>query len=106
VCCTTGQVEALSAKLQQADALINSCPACRNNFRDFFCAFTCSSNQSAFLNVSSTQTTNDGLTAVEVVDFYIGSQYGKGFFQSCKDIKFGPMNSYAMDLLGGGAHFV
>lgn len=102
VCCTVEQVDALQANLQQAEALISACPACRNNFRDFFCSFTCSPNQGSFLNVSSTQTTNDGQIAVQAVDYYVGLEHGQGFFDSCKDIKFGPTNGYAMELLGGG----
>lgn len=102
MCCSADQVETLSANLQQAEALISSCPACRNNFRDFFCAFTCSPDQGSFVNVSSTQTTKEGKTAVSTVEFYVGEELGTGFFDSCKEIKFGATNGYAMDLLGGG----
>lgn len=102
MCCTSEQVESLGANLQQAEALISSCPACRNNFRDFFCAFTCSPDQASFLNVTSTQTSNSGETAVKVVDYYVGPQHGEGFFDSCKEIKYGATNGYAMELIGGG----
>ncbi|PWZ00682.1 multidrug efflux transporter AcrB transmembrane domain-containing protein [Testicularia cyperi] len=107
VCCTQDQVESLSANLQQAEALISSCPACRNNFRALFCSFTCSPNQSQFLDVSQTQTVtgSDGKEneAVKTVEFFIEESWKQAFFDSCKDVKFGASNGFAMDLIGGGA---
>ena len=37
------------------------------------------------------------------LDYLITEQYGSGFFDSCKDVKFSGTNGYIMDLLGGGA---
>ena len=37
------------------------------------------------------------------MDFFVSEQFGSGFFDSCKEIKMGATNGYAMDLLGGGA---
>lgn len=83
--------------------MIASCPACKNNFRDFFCAFTCHPDQGTFVQVTSTQNTSTGQIGVKSVDFHVGSDFGRAFFDSCKDIKFGATNGYAMDLIGGGA---
>ena len=83
--------------------LISSCPACRNNFRKFWCSFTCSPNQADFVNITSTQTSSTDETAVASVDFFVAESFGAGFYDSCKDIKMGATNGYAMDLLGGGA---
>lgn len=103
LCCTSEQVETLQGSLAQAEGLISSCPACRNNFRSFYCHFTCSPNQGTFLNVTSTQLMSDGLRAVESVDFFVGEKFGTGFFDSCKNVKYGASNGFAMDLIGGGA---
>ncbi|KAG8949354.1 hypothetical protein FRC03_000364 [Tulasnella sp. 419] len=103
VCCTSEQVETLQANFQQAESIISTCPACRNNFRSFYCTFTCSPDQSTFLDVTSTQTTSTGDVAVKSLDFYVAEKFGKGFYDSCKDVKFGATNGYAMDLIGGGA---
>ncbi|GAA6007631.1 hypothetical protein JCM11491_003903 [Sporobolomyces phaffii] len=105
-CCTLGQLETLAASLAQADPLISSCPACRTNFRQFYCHFTCSPDQSEFLTVTSTQTLKkDGQDreAVKSVDFAVSEDYGRAFFDSCRGVKFGATNGYAMDLIGGGA---
>lgn len=103
-CCTLGQLDTLASSLAQADPLISSCPACRTNFRQFYCHFTCSPDQSQFLTVTSTQTLKkDGKdrTAVKSVEFAVSDDYGRGFFDSCKGVKFGATNGYAMDLIGG-----
>ncbi|GAA5862852.1 hypothetical protein JCM8547_006571 [Rhodosporidiobolus lusitaniae] len=105
-CCTQGQLETLSASLAQAEPLIASCPACRKNFRQFYCSFTCSPSQSQFLTVVQTQTLQkDGkpVEAVKEVEFAVSEEFGRGFYESCKDVKFGALNGFAMDLIGGGA---
>ena len=40
---------------------------------------------------------------VTELDQLVSNEYGEGFFNSCKDVKFGPTNSNAMSLIGGGA---
>ncbi|KAF9221917.1 multidrug efflux transporter AcrB transmembrane domain-containing protein [Gyrodon lividus] len=102
-CCTSDQVETLRSSLAQAELLISSCPACRNNFRSFFCTFTCSPQQGSFLSVTKTQKSSSGETAVKSVDFFVGEQFASGFYDSCKSVQVGATNGYAMDLIGGGA---
>ena len=103
VCCTQEQLKTLREQLDTVDNIISSCPACRNNFRSFFCSFTCSANQGTFVNVTATQTTATGQTAVKSVDFFAGQTFTNGFYDSCKDVQFGTANLFAMDLIGGGA---
>ncbi|TBU32872.1 multidrug efflux transporter AcrB transmembrane domain-containing protein [Dichomitus squalens] len=102
-CCTTDQLETLRDNLGLAENLISSCPACRNNFRKFWCSFTCSPDQASFINITSTQISQTGKTAVQTADFFVSEEFGNGFYDSCKEIKMGATNGYAMDLLGGGA---
>ncbi len=40
---------------------------------------------------------------VTELDQLISEEYGIGFYDSCKDVKFGPSNAKAMDFIGGGA---
>lgn len=44
-----------------------------------------------------------GKTLVTELDQLIAEDYGTGFYDSCKNVKFGPSNSDAMKLIGGGA---
>ncbi|KAI0265104.1 patched family-domain-containing protein [Gloeopeniophorella convolvens] len=103
LCCNSDQLEVLQSNLNQAEPLITSCPACRNNFRSFFCHFTCSPDQASFVNVTSTQVSSTGKTAVASLDFFVSERHGEGFFNSCKDVKEGATNGYVMDLIGDGA---
>jgi Niemann-Pick C1 protein len=51
VCCDLAQVKSLESSLKKAENLIASCPACQQNFFDFFCTFTCSPDQARFLQI-------------------------------------------------------
>ncbi|THV05508.1 multidrug efflux transporter AcrB transmembrane domain-containing protein [Dendrothele bispora CBS 962.96] len=102
-CCTSDQVNALNQNFKTVDSLISSCPACRNNFRSFFCQFTCSPDQGSFLNITSTQTSTTDEIAVKSLDFFVGQNFAEGFFDSCKNVQMGALNGYAMELIGGGA---
>lgn len=104
VCCSQGQLLTLEENLKRVDPLISSCPACRKNFYDFFCKFTCSPNQADFLNVTETVSAMDtGKDIVSRISVYTDKEYAEGFYDSCKNIKFAATNGYAMDLIGGGA---
>ncbi|KAI1157985.1 patched family-domain-containing protein [Nemania serpens] len=102
VCCNSEQLNALKSELSTPNQIIGSCPACKDNFYNIFCTFTCSPDQSLFVNVTRTQKLSGG-TAVAEVDQLITNKYGEGFYDSCKEVKFGPSNSKAMNFIGGGA---
>ncbi|KAF6762740.1 patched family-domain-containing protein [Ephemerocybe angulata] len=103
VCCLKDQVESLQANFGQVDGLISACPACRNNFRSFFCSFTCSPNQASFVNITALQKTQSGKDAVKSLDFFVTPENGQGFYDSCKSVQVSSTNGYAMELIGGGA---
>jgi Niemann-Pick C1 protein len=102
VCCTLEQVQSLKSELGTPNTLIGSCPACKYNFFNLFCTFTCSPDQSLFVNITESAEKN-GKHLVTELDQLISEEYGTGFYDSCKEVKFGGANSKAMDLIGGGA---
>ncbi|GAB0136100.1 hypothetical protein EsDP_00004417 [Epichloe bromicola] len=102
VCCTLDQVRSLKSELGTPNTLVGSCPACKFNFFNTFCKFTCSPDQSLFVNVTQAAPKNGKLLVTEL-DQLISEKYGSGFYDSCKEVKFGGANSRAMDLIGGGA---
>ncbi|KAF5510660.1 NPC intracellular cholesterol transporter 1-related protein 1 [Colletotrichum siamense] len=102
VCCDADQVKALASELGTPNQIVSSCPACKDNFFNLFCTFTCSPDQSLFLNVTKTMEKNKKEMVTEL-DQLISEEYGTGFYDSCKEVKFGPSNSKAMDFIGGGA---
>ena len=82
--------------------LIGSCPACKHNFFNMFCKFTCSPDQSTFINVTDAAPKNGKLLVTEL-DQLISEEYGSGLYNSCKEVKFGgaiKLNAYASPVIG------
>ncbi|KAF2745353.1 niemann-pick C1 protein precursor [Sporormia fimetaria CBS 119925] len=102
VCCKEEQLDALKTNLDRASPIINACPACKANFFNLFCTFTCSPDQSLFINVTETVEKGDKYLVTEL-DHLVSNDYASGFYDSCKDVKFGATNGKAMDFIGGGA---
>lgn len=102
VCCEAKQLDDLESNLKRAQPIISACPACKENFYNLFCQFTCSPDQSLIVNVTKTMTKGSKAMVTEL-DQLVTDEYGSGFYDSCKDVKFGASNSNAMDFIGGGA---
>ncbi|KAL5713817.1 NPC intracellular cholesterol transporter 1 [Ranunculus cassubicifolius] len=102
VCCTEAQFDSLRAQVQQVIPFLVGCPACLRNFLNLFCEISCSPNQSQFINVTSVMKVNHQLT-VDGVDFYVSDDFGEELYKSCKDVKYGTMNSRALEFIGAGA---
>ncbi|XP_057724182.1 uncharacterized protein LOC130940150 [Arachis stenosperma] len=102
VCCTEQQFDTLRVQVQQAVPILVGCPACLRNFLNLFCELSCSPNQSLFINVTSISEVNGNKT-VDGIDFYVTETFGEGLYDSCKDVKFGTMNTRAIDFVGAGA---
>lgn len=104
VCCSLSQLQEMKSSLKRVDPIISSCPACRKNFYDFVCDFSCLPNQSTFINVTKTAIAID--TKQEIVTEltqFVDPMYADKFYKSCEEVKFSATNGYAMDLIGGGA---
>ena len=103
VCCEEEQIDALKSNLNVAEGIIASCPACKENFFNLFCTFTCSPDQSLFVNVTKTAESTSGKTVVKELDNIWSVEYQSGFYNSCKDVKMGSSGNKAMAFIGGGA---
>ncbi|RVX70487.1 hypothetical protein B0A52_05986 [Exophiala mesophila] len=103
VCCDESQLDALSDNLKLAERIIASCPACKENFFNLFCTFTCSPDQSLFVNVTETGKSTGGLAVVTELDNLWSKEYQSGFYDSCKEVKNGASGGKAMAFIGGGA---
>ena len=101
-CCDQNQLSLLKENMQLVRLFVSSCAACSNNIVKFWCHFTCSSNQSTHTNVTQTIAL-DGVNVVEEISVFVDPTYADSIFRSCKDIKFGASNQYAMTYIGGGA---
>lgn len=104
LCCSYDQLVTLELNLKRVEPMVSSCPACRKNFYDFFCKFTCLLDQATFMEITSTgEATDTHREIVTELTLYTDPKYAQDFFDSCKNIKFSATNGYAMDLIGGGA---
>ncbi|EHA19658.1 hypothetical protein CBS147343_3071 [Aspergillus niger] len=103
VCCLDEQIDALSKNLKLAEGIIASCPACKDNFFNIFCTFTCSPDQSLFVNVTDIDEARGGKQLVTEIDNIWSEQYQSGFYDSCKNVKNGASGGKAIDFIGGGA---
>ena len=103
VCCKEDQLKELRKNLNTANGIIASCPACKDNFFNLFCTFTCSPDQSLFVNVTKNETSNSGDAIVTELDQIWSEEYQSGFYDSCKEVKIGATGGKAMTLIGGGA---
>ena len=103
VCCEEVQVDALQKNLKLAERIISSCPACKENFFNTFCTFTCSPNQSLFVNVTEIGEASNGNDVVTELDNVWSKDYQSEFYDSCKEVKNGASGGKAMGFIGGGA---
>ncbi|PYI14710.1 multidrug efflux transporter AcrB transmembrane domain-containing protein [Aspergillus violaceofuscus CBS 115571] len=103
VCCEDEQIDALSKNLKLAEGIIASCPACKENFFNIFCTFTCSPDQSLFVNVTQIEQNGSGKKLVTEIDNVWSEEYQSGFYDSCKNVKNGASGGKAIDFIGGGA---
>lgn len=103
LCCDLNQVQDLKRNLKKAENIIASCPACKENFVQFFCAFTCSPDQSLFVNVTATAKSTSGQVVTTELQQYVAPELASAFYDSCKEVQFSATNGRAMDLIGGGA---
>ena len=103
VCCEEDQVDALASNLRIPQNIIASCPACQENFFNLFCQFTCSPDQSLFVNVTEVGKSSGGKTVVTELTQNWSEEYSGGFYDSCKNVQNGASGGKAMDFIGGGA---
>ncbi|PVH15190.1 uncharacterized protein CXQ87_003027 [Candidozyma duobushaemuli] len=88
VCCSYDQLVNLESNLKKAEPLIiHLLP-----------------DQSTFVEiVETTEAIDTKKEIVSELTIFTDPDYASDFFDSCKNIKFSASNSYAMDLIGGGA---
>uniref|UniRef100_A0A6B2KWP2 SSD domain-containing protein n=1 Tax=Arcella intermedia TaxID=1963864 RepID=A0A6B2KWP2_9EUKA len=98
VCCSWWQAYIMDQNMAQASNLFSPCPTCLQNFKNLWCNFTCSPDQSMFL--SGVQTwTNDNFTFYEIVNYTLNINHSQGLYDSCYGVHFGPTTDTVFDVL-------
>lgn len=102
VCCTEEQISQLQQSSKRVWSMIGGCGACWNSFLDLWCDYACSPNQSQFVEILD-QTNRSLLPSISHTAFYVSPVSAQSFYDACKNVKFGPDNSFAMSFLGNNA---
>ena len=89
-CCNIGQLKSLEKNLKTAATLFSRCPSCSKNFYNMWCDFTCSPNQSMFMDYT-----------YGFASYYVSDKFANGLYDSCKDVTFPGSNGKVMDLMCG-----
>ncbi|RMX64265.1 hypothetical protein KXD40_005095 [Peronospora effusa] len=89
LCCTEKQYTGLSSQVRMIPGL---CSACKENLRNIFCQFTCSPNNSMFLDVNEVRIMGGDdehphavFPAIEEVTYYVGNDWIRDIYDFCED---------------------
>jgi len=105
VCCTIDQVLAIKSNVAKSASLLARCPSCLANFGRFFCAMTCSPDQSLFVTPIALHNASDPLSYVSSIGLAVYKDFASGFYDSCKDTKFPTTGASVMNILGGSLNY-
>ncbi|CAN9513419.1 unnamed protein product [Ophioblennius macclurei] len=103
-CCSPSQLTSLQRDFALASLLLRLCPACIENFVHFHCSYTCSPDQSQFVEVTRVMNvTASGMTREAVVSFrtYFDKSFAGGVFDSCQNVQTHWEGKYAIDSMCG-----
>lgn len=86
LCCDGSQVEDFAENLESAKAIgLDNCPACSVNFRTLMCQMICSPRQAEFIQLLTSDLTEQKERYVASMNYYVAPQFVQGLFDSCKD---------------------
>jgi Niemann-Pick C1 protein len=82
-----------------------SCPACYNNFVKFWCLYTCSPDQSMFVDINQSWQDEQQNSYVSVSTYNMQQSFAGNLFDSCKDVKFGLTGNTVMKTVFGASNY-
>ncbi|XP_017879993.1 NPC intracellular cholesterol transporter 1 isoform X4 [Ceratina calcarata] len=100
-CCDTNQLTTMDTNIKLAANFLSRCPSCLDNLVKHFCEFTCSRQQSKFINVTEIQKDDKGVEYINGIDFYITNKYLEGTFNSCNKVSVPSSGQLALDIMCG-----
>ncbi|XP_043798888.1 NPC intracellular cholesterol transporter 1 isoform X6 [Apis laboriosa] len=99
-CCDTNQLQTMDTNIKLASNFLSRCPSCLDNLVKHFCEFTCSTQQSKFINVTEIGKENE-IEYINGINIYITDKYIEGTFNSCSKVSVPSTGQLAMDLMCG-----
>uniref|UniRef100_A0A336LKH8 CSON011471 protein n=1 Tax=Culicoides sonorensis TaxID=179676 RepID=A0A336LKH8_CULSO len=102
VCCDKNQIDVLNTNVKMAAGFLKRCPSCLKNLVQHLCDFTCSPNQSNFMNVKSIEMNKKtNQEYVTEVNLNISEDYINQTYESCKQVSTPSTGQLALDLMCG-----
>jgi Niemann-Pick C1 protein len=98
-CCDVHQFDRLKDHVGEAYGILGRCPACYQNLVTFWCAFTCSPDQSLFVDIVDTAIGTEGKRVVNHTHYTLSHEFSYGFFDACDYVRFGPTGLRVMQVI-------
>ena len=87
LCCDRDQLTTLKTRITPIEPFFLICPACLQNFVQFWCEYTCSPYQATFLTPTATFTEFNE-TLVNGTSVALHASYGEDIYNSCADVQY------------------
>ncbi|XP_071482510.1 NPC intracellular cholesterol transporter 1-like [Diadema antillarum] len=111
-CCATSQLLTFQGNMKLPEETMGRCPSCYKNLVTLYCHLTCSTNQSMFVNATTTlpypgfDSGSDDVSAmsnrsISEVDYYVLNDTAQEMFNSCKNVNFPSSNTKVLSLYCG-----
>ncbi|XP_043485324.1 NPC intracellular cholesterol transporter 1 isoform X2 [Leptopilina heterotoma] len=100
-CCDTNQLKTLDNNINLAANFLQRCPSCLDNLVKHFCEFTCSPQQSTFINVTEILKNKNNTSYINGIEVYITNKYINGTFNSCNKVSVPSTGQLALDMMCG-----
>eukprot|EP00116_Pleurobrachia_bachei_P002887 sb/3463149/ len=105
ICCDLNQFIDLKTKTLQAKSLLSKCEVSWKNFISLFCTFTCSPDQSLYINATKIEKSTEGdYDNVLGVDMYLSEEFQSKYYNSLKDVSLPAANMKAIVALCGSTN--
>ncbi|XP_063301615.1 NPC1-like intracellular cholesterol transporter 1 [Pelobates fuscus] len=103
-CCSFNQLRSIQKSFALSKSILSRCPSCEDNFANVHCQNICSPDQSTFISVSRTFSTNvTGKPEQGVLEYqcYYDKQFADETFYSCKNVRLPATGGYAISTMCG-----
>lgn len=93
-CCDKAQLLSLQDNLKTSATMFARCPSASQNFNNMWCEFTCSPNQSTFLDYQL------GMFKFSAkAKYYVSADFANGLYNSVKNVAFPGTNGKVVDIM-------
>ncbi|XP_045477645.1 NPC intracellular cholesterol transporter 1 isoform X2 [Harmonia axyridis] len=99
-CCNEDQLKTMDKSIRLAANFLQRCPSCMRNFMQSICDYSCSANQSNYVEVVKINNDN-GTDFIDEINVHITQEYIEGTFNSCKRVSVPSTGQLALDLMCG-----